>query len=140
MTVLAALLALAVQAAPAAPAGAWTWSLYDGGGDVALALEIPDTDQLDAVFQCTPKSGKVKLTLYKLAGEGGTAELSSQDVKATAPLSDRKDQLVTELAVTDPVFMALVGSGKLTVKAAGAAVTVTPPTDKLRQLAQRCGG
>lgn len=137
MTVLAALLALAAQAAPA---GAWTWSLYDDDAEVALALEIPDTDRLDAVFQCAPGSGKVKLTLYKLSGEGETAEFASDGAKTTVPLSERKDQLVASLPASDPVFMNLVRTGKMTVQSAAGAVTVTPPPDKLQQLAQRCGG
>ncbi|MBC6981123.1 hypothetical protein [Caulobacter sp. 17J80-11] len=134
MIALAALLALAAQ-----PAGGWTWSLYDNPNQVALALEIPDTDRLEAVFQCAPRSGEVKLTLYKLTGEGGTAELSSEAATTTAPLADRKDLLVVTLPVGDPVFLSLVRSGKLAVKSASGTAAVTPPTDKLQQLARRCG-
>lgn len=137
MTALAALVALALQAAPAE---GWTWSLYDNRTEVALALEIPDTNRLDTVFQCAPGSGQVKVTLYKLTGEGETAELSSEGAKTTAPLGERKDQLTTRLAVGDPVFVSLVRSGKLTVQAAGGTATVTAPTDQLRRLARRCGG
>lgn len=137
MSALAVALALAAQAAPA---GAWTWSLYDGPTEVALALEIPDTDRLDTVFQCAPGSGEVKLTLYRLSGRGGGAELRSEAATATVPLADREDRLVARLAVADPVFVSLVRSGELTVRAAGGAATVTAPRDKLRLLARRCGG
>jgi hypothetical protein len=81
----------------------------------------------------------VKLTLYKLTGEGGTAELSSETATTTAPLADRKDLLVVTLPVADPVFLSLVRSGKLSVRSAAGTAAVTPPTDKLQHLARRCG-
>lgn len=136
MTALALLLALAAQSEPG---GAWTWSLYDSEAEIALAHEVPDTDRLDAVFQCTPKTGEVKLTLYRLSGEGGHAELNSEGTKTTVPLADRKDQFVVRLRVADPVFLSLVRSGKLTVKTPGGGDVLTPPTDKLEHFARRCG-
>lgn len=136
MIAFAVLLALAAQPAPA---GGWTWSLYDNPNQVALALEVPDTDQLEAVFQCAPRSGQVKLTLYKLTGEGGTAELTSETATTTVPMAERKDLLVVTLPTADPVFLSLVRSGKLSVKSAAGTALVTPPTDKLQQLARRCG-
>lgn len=72
------LLLTLVQAGAAAPASPqWTWSLYEDAEQISFAREVPDTDRLDAVLECVPKSGRVSLTLYDLTASAptGTARL-----------------------------------------------------------------
>ena len=75
MTLIAsALMALALQAAPAS---GWTWSLYEGEGPLVLANDIPDTAALRSTLQCQAGSGAVTIAIYGEPATAGFARITA---------------------------------------------------------------
>ncbi|MBS0294867.1 MAG: hypothetical protein JSR45_01060 [Proteobacteria bacterium] len=119
---LAAVLAVLAQA-PAhgqqrAAVEPWTWSLYDHGAKVTLAHEVPDTDRLSEVFECTRATGDIKVSIYP----GGDAK-SAQKFE-------------TAMTVRDPRFPTFVQTGKLTVTQGEQNAAVTVAGKDLQTLAR----
>ncbi len=75
----------------------WTWTLYEDRTSLALANEIPDTQNLAAVLECTPGSGQAKVSVFPPGGS-------------------RTTPVVAEYRTTDAAFVAFVQSGKLSLK------------------------
>lgn len=135
----AALLALAVQAAPEP----WTWTLYDASGSVVLANEIPDTPRLRATLECAPGSGVIRVTVYDAAPGQGFATLTAGGASATSEAGGRGDRLESTLRADHPVFAAMVSSGRLTVAAGEQSRQIDVDRDHLgdlRLFGQRCSG
>lgn len=59
------------------PADRWVWSLYESGGSVVLANEVPDTTQLRATLECTPGEGMAVLSLYDPQAGPGFARVTA---------------------------------------------------------------
>lgn len=75
----------------------WTWTLYEDRASLALANEIPDTRNLAAVLECTPGSGRAKVSVFPPGGS-------------------RTTPVVAEYRTTDAAFVAFVRSGKLSLR------------------------
>jgi len=122
---LLAALSLASTAAIAPQAWAqagWTWTLYEDHTALALANEIPDTDSLAAVLECTPGSGQAKVSIF--------------------PSGKRTSPVVGQYKTTDAAFVAFVASGKLSLKTeagSGEIAMAAPHLPKLARFSQLCG-
>lgn len=117
---LLAALSLASTAALAQPG--WTWTLYENRTSLALANEIPDTDSLAAVLECTPGSGQAKVSIY--------------------PAGRSSSPVVGEYKTTDAAFVAFVTTGKLSLKTdagSGEIAMDAPHRPKLERFSQLCG-
>lgn len=100
----------------------WTWTLYEGRTSLALANEIPDTDSLAAVLECTPGSGQAKVSIF--------------------PSGKRTSPVVGQYKTTDAAFVAFVASGKLSLKTeagSGEIAMDAPHLPKLARFSQLCG-
>ena len=119
---LAALLAVLAQAPahaqPRAGAEPWTWSLFDHGQTVTLAHEVPDTDRISEVFECTRATGDIKVSVYP----GGDAKSAQK--------------FDTAMTVRDPRFPAFVQTGKLNLTQGEQSDTVTIAGKDLQTLAK----
>lgn len=138
-------LALALHlAAPTQAAEAWTWTLYPGNdGPLVLANEIPDTPRLRATLECAPGSSIVRLTLYGAAPAEGFAVVTAGSARADAQVQTRRDRLQTSLRTDQPVFVAFMAGGVLSVAAGEQSTTVEidrPNLPKLRRFAEQCTG
>lgn len=138
--ILAAVAALAMQAAPSA----WTWALYEGP-TVTLANEIPDTARLRATFECAPGTSVAKLTLYGGApSANGFAQISAGQSSATSEVAGGvRNSGVLAVRTDHPVFAAFMAEGRLTVRAQDTGVTVVVEPEhlaKLRRFAELCTG
>lgn len=138
---ISAVLALAVQAAPAA---GWTWTLYEGSGPLVLANEVPDTANLRATLQCQPGSGVVAIAVYGEDSATGFARISAGEASATTEVrAGRGGKLETTLPADHPAFAAFVADGRLTIAVGEDQNVVTverPHLAKLRRFADRCSG
>jgi len=102
MLILSALMAAAIQTAPAA---GWTWSLYEGEGPMVLANDIPDTASLRATLQCLPGSGAVSVAVYGGDASAGFARITSGGSTATSEARvGRGGKLETAIPVDHPAF------------------------------------
>ncbi len=141
MLILSALMAVAIQTAPAA---GWTWSLYEGEGPMVLANDIPDTASLRATLQCLPGSGAVSVAVYGEDASAGFARITSGGSTATSEARvGRGGKLETAIPVEHPAFSAFVSNGRLTIAVGDDASTITverPHMAKLRRFADRCAG
>ncbi|MFA4899248.1 MAG: hypothetical protein WC563_06960 [Brevundimonas sp.] len=141
MLILSALMAVAIQTAPAA---GWTWSLYEGEGPMVLANDIPDTASLRATLQCLPGSGAVSVAVYGEDAPAGFARITSGGSTATSEARvGRGGKLETAIPVDHPAFSAFVANGRMTITVGDDASTITverPHMAKLRRFADRCAG
>ncbi|ASE38584.1 hypothetical protein [Brevundimonas vesicularis] len=141
MLILSALMAAAIQTAPAA---GWTWSLYEGEGPMVLANDIPDTASLRATLQCLPGSGAVSVAVYGEDASAGFARITSGGATATSEARlGRGGKLETAIPVEHPAFSAFVSNGRMTIAVGDDASTITverPHMAKLRRFADRCAG
>ena len=142
MTLIAsALMALALQAAPAS---GWTWSLYEGEGPLVLANDIPDTAELRSTFQCQAGSGAVTISVYGEPATGGFARITAGGTTAASEARvGRGGTLETAIPVDHPAFTAFVADGRMTIAVGTDARTITverPHLAKLRRFADRCAG
>lgn len=141
MLILSALMAVAIQTAPAA---GWTWSLYEGEGPMVLANDIPDTASLRATLQCLPGSGAVSVAIYGEDAPAGFARITSGGSTATSEARvGRGGKLETAIPVDHPAFSAFVANGRMTITVGDDASTITverPHMAKLRRFADRCAG
>ena len=141
MLILSALMAVAIQSAPAA---GWTWSLYEGEGPMVLANDIPDTASLRATLQCLPGSGAVSVAVYGEDASAGFARITSGGSTATSEARiGRGGKLETAIPVDHPAFSAFVANGRMTIAVGDDASTITverPHMAKLRRFADRCAG
>jgi hypothetical protein len=119
---LAAALSLASMGVPALAQPGWTWTLYENPDSLALANEIPDTDSLAAVLECTPGSGEAKVSIF--------------------PSAQRAHPVVGQYKTTDAAFRTFVSTGKLSLKTdagQGEIAMDAPHRPKLERFAQLCG-
>jgi hypothetical protein len=132
---------------PAPQSGpAWTWTLYEGGGPVVLANEIPDTPRLRVTLQCDPPGGLVDITVYDVQAEptprSSFARLTSGVASTTSEARiGRGGRLEVVLRTDHPLFAAFVGSGDLSIMAGetGGVIKVERShLAKLRRFADRC--
>jgi len=141
MLILSALMAVAMQAAPAA---GWTWSLYEGDGPMVLANDIPDTASLRSTLQCQPGSGAVSVAIYGENAAAGFARITAGGVAATSEARvGRGGKLETAIPVDHPAFSAFVADGRMTITVGDDASTIIverPHLAKLRRFADRCAG
>lgn len=135
-----ALLALAMQAAPAAEP--WTWTLYEGEGPMVLANEVPDTPRLRATLECVPGSSVARIALYGDAADG-FARVVSGAAAATTEARGVRGRLETTVRADHPVFAAFQTSGQLTITVGELTREVSidrADLPKLRRFAERCAG
>ncbi|HEV2081074.1 MAG TPA: hypothetical protein VGR32_01335 [Brevundimonas sp.] len=140
LAIVAAASALAVQGFQ----DGWTWTLYEDGGTLVLAHEIPDTEHLRATLECEAGSGAATVRVY---GFGDAAEFSQLRAgQATAQSqsdADADGSLGVGLRIDHPVFAAFSASGRLDVASAGRAGAVTldrANLAKLRRFGELCAG
>lgn len=115
-------LALGLFATAAAAQPLWTWTLYEDPEALALANEVPDTEQLSAVLECRPGSGLAKVSVFP-KGDGA------------APVS-------SEFRTRDPAFVEFVKSGKLNFRSESGAGDIDMKSEhrpKLERFARLCG-
>jgi len=113
----------AIAAAVLALASQWTWSLYEDPAAVVLSHEVPDTDLLRTVFECSPGTGRVKATAYPDPAQP-------------------KDRFTLEIPTAGAPFQSFLKSGRLILKAEGGQAAVSVPREhrpKLVQFAKLCG-
>ena len=119
----AATLGVFALAAPALAAGGlWTWTLYEDRASLALANEIPDSTSLAAVLECVPGSGTARVSIF--------------------PAEGSRPPVVGELKTTDPVFVAFVRSGRLSIKTEKGSGQIFMGPDhrsKLARFSRLCG-
>lgn len=149
-TLLAAMtIALSAAGAHAQQPGAqeadrWIWSLYENGGSVVLANEVPDTTRLKATLECTPGQDTASLSLYGSAAQAGFARLSASGATGTAEVrAARGGKLETALRLDHPVFMTFIARGALSIASGEGQTDLSAGPaflPVLRQFAQRCGG
>jgi hypothetical protein len=141
MLILSALMAMTLQAAPAA---GWTWSLYEGEGPLVLANDIPDTAELRATLQCLPGSGAVTVAVYGSTLSAGFARITAgQAAAASEARLGRGGKLETAIPVGHPAFSAFVADGRMTITVGNDVSTISverPHLAKLRRFADRCAG
>lgn len=116
------LAALSLASTAVSAQAGWTWTLYEGRTSLALANEIPDTDSLAAVLECTPGSGQARVSIF--------------------PSGKRTSPVVGQYKTTDAVFVAFVASGKLSLKTeagSGEIAMDAPHLPKLARFSQLCG-
>ena len=142
MNLLAAMMTLALQNAPAAPA--WTWTLYADDKPVVLANEVPDTPNLKTTLECDPGSSVARLTLYGGASGTGMARLAAGEATAVAQAEPGRGAGFRVMLRTDhPVFAAFAADGRLAVTLGDDRRTVEVERaylDKLRRFAELCAG
>lgn len=134
---------LATMAVVAALQGGWTWTLYEGGGPLVLAHEIPDTPQLKTVFECAPRSGMARMDLYGATDPIGVATLRAGRATASSESEAATDHRSIMLRTDHPVFGQFVVTGTLDVSVGGrhdAVVVEAAHLAKLRRFAELCGG
>ena len=118
------LLGLMACASTAAAQDLWTWTLYEDGGALALANEVPDTSKLAAVLECKPGDGVAKVSVFPNQG------------------ADRSPPVVGEMKTADAAFVSFVRTGKLSLKTdAGSGEIAMDPAHraKLERFARLCG-
>ena len=138
--VLSALLAAALQAAPAS---GWSWTLYESDGPLVLAEEIPDTTRLRTTLECQPGTGAVMLHLYTNAAAGDFARITAGQATAASEARVARGRLETSVRVDHPAFIAFVAGEPMTVVAGAASNRVVMPAEhlpRLRRFADRCAG
>lgn len=125
----------------AAQAGdGWVWTFYDGDGMAVLAREVPDTDRLSAVFECTPGSGVARLTVYGPSERPEFVNVSAGDVSADAERVE-SDGLAMRLRLDHPLFLAFADGEPLTLTAGEEMVsTPAPRSAVLARFRDACGG
>ncbi len=121
----------------------WAWSLYESGGSVVLANEVPDTTLLKATLECTPGGDTATLSLYDPQARPGFARLSVGEATGTAELqAARGGKMETALRLDHPVFTTFVAKGALSIASGDGRVELSADPaflPVLRQFAERCG-
>ena len=145
-----AALLLGLNAAPDAvhaqsrPADRWVWSLYESGGSVVLANEVPDTTRLRATLECTPGEGMAVLSLYDPQAKAGFARGPHLHRARRRPRRHaRGGKVETTLRLDHPVFAAFVAGGELTVATGEHRTEVRAEPEfqgLLRRFGERCAG
>lgn len=142
MNALIAAIGLAVLVQAAEPP--WTWTLYEEGGAMVLANEVPDTPQLRATLECEPGSGAARLSLYGGSPAAGFGAASSGEASTAVQAGVSRTGALTAMLRTDhPVFASFAASGELTLAVGDQRRRVwveAPHLPKLRSFAARCGG
>jgi len=135
-----------MQAAPAAPTEAWTWTLYQGDGPTVLANEIPDTPRLKSTLECANGTGVARITLYNSALVAGFATLTAGaggDAGTAQAETPRPGVLSVTFRTDHPVFSRFVANGDLSVAVGAASETIhvqRPHLAKLRRFTELCTG
>ncbi|HYE42232.1 MAG TPA: hypothetical protein VEA15_02470 [Caulobacteraceae bacterium] len=114
--------AIALCASTARAQPLWTWTLYEDPASLALANEVPDTEQLAAVLECKPGSGAAKVSVF--------------------PKGDGVAPVAQEFRTMDPAFAEFVKTGKLSFKTDGGAGDIEMKAEhrpKLERFARLCG-
>lgn len=134
-------LPLALSLALIAQAGdGWVWAFYGSDGSAVLAREVPDTDRLDAVFECEPGSGVARLTVYGSSERPAFVNISAGDVSADAERVE-SDGLAVSLRLDHPLFLAFAAGRALTLTAGDETIsTPAPQAAVLARFRSACGG
>jgi len=134
--------ALLATAGGAAAQGGWTWTLYESGGAVTLAHEVPETDRLRATLECTPGQNRLAVTVYGVRPAAPFATLTAGQASATAQLEAvRGEALRAAIALDHPVVTAMAADGQMTLDSGGRSEVVHVPRAhlaKLRRLVELC--
>lgn len=134
--------ALLATAGAAAAQSGWTWSLYEGGGAITLAHEVPETDQLRATLECTPGQNRLAVTVYGVRPAAPFATLAAGGASATAQLEAvRGEAIRAAVALDHPVVTALAANGQMTLDSGGRSEVIHVPRAhlaKLRRLVELC--
>ena len=136
-----ALALLSLQTAP----GGWVWTLYEDGGAVTLANEVPDTPQLRATLECQPGSGVVKVSAYGVGPGAEFATLTSGSASATGEVQPSRGpapRIAVMTQASHPVFAAFSASGALSVRSGDRTAALAVPggdLPKLARFAELCG-
>ena len=135
----AALLAIANAAGTQS---VWTWTLYEGGGAITLAHEVPETDRLRATLECTPGQNRLAMTVYGVRPAAPFVTLSAGGTSATAQLETvHGEALRAAMALDHPLVTALVAEGQVALDSGGRSEVVHVPRPhlaKLRRLVELC--
>lgn len=139
---------LGVAGAKAPPraqdADRWAWALYESGGSVVLANEVPDTTRLKATLECSPGQDTAALSLYDPGAQPGFARLSAGSATGTAEVrAARGGKMETALRLDHPVFTSFIAQGALSIASGEGRVDLSAGPaflPVLRQFAQRCAG
>ncbi|QYF87413.1 hypothetical protein [Brevundimonas sp. PAMC22021] len=122
----------------------WVWSLYENGGSLVLANEVPDTARLKATLECMLGRGTALLSLYDPQAQPGFARLTAGAATGAVEVrAARGGKIETVLRLDHPVFTTFVAQGSLTVTAGERQIEVSAAPEfqpLLRQFAERCGG
>lgn len=139
-------LAAAVILAPAQPlqTPAWTWTLYDGDGRLALAEENSSATRLRTTLECDPGSGVTRLTLFDFGAPSGYARFSAGGAGGAAEAAASADgALSLTLRIDHPAFVAFLSGGRLDIVAGDRerrVETGRPHLSRLRSFAEQCAG
>lgn len=133
-------LAALMMTALAQPGEGWVWTFYDNDGSAVLAREVPDTERLSAVLECTPGSGVARLTVYGPQGRPGFVNVAAGEVSADAERVEA-DGLAVRLRLDHPVMQAF-GRGETLTVSAGEETASAPAPDAgaFGQFRIACGG
>lgn len=113
---LASLTAALMMTALAQSGEGWVWTYYDNDGSAVLAREVPDTERLSAVLECTPGSGVARVTVYGPQGRPDFVNVSAGEVSADAERVE-SDGLAVRLRMDHPVMQAFGRGAALSVSA-----------------------
>ena len=136
---IASLAAIALAALVQSGEG-WVWTFYDNDGSAVLAREVPDTERLSAVLECTPGSGVARVTVYGPRGRPGFVSVSAGEVTADAERVEA-DGLAVRLRLDHPVIQAF-GRGETLTLSAGdeSASAPAPEAQSFNRFRTACGG
>lgn len=136
--------AIHLQATPAPPEAAWTWTLYADSTPVVLANEVTDTPNLRTTLECEPGSSVARVTLYQASGLSGMTRLAAGSSTAmTESEAGRAGSAKLALRTDHPVFAAFTTGGSLSMTAGETRRTLEIPSAhlaKLRRFAELCSG
>lgn len=137
-----AMASLAIQSN--VPPDMWTWSLYETGGPLVLANEIPDTPQLRSTLECSPGSGIARVSIFGPPIGPGFVRVTAGEATATTQAdASKRDQTQVTLRTDHPVFTQFVATGGLNLVAGEQSRAIAVERghrSKLRRFAGLCGG
>ena len=98
-----------VQQAAPAPVDGYDWFMHAEGDEAVLAYGVANSDDLKLRLDCTPASGRLRLTAPAAGAERAIALESGGDTERYAAAAEPSgihdgDLLIAEAAVADPVF------------------------------------
>jgi hypothetical protein len=104
---------------------AMRWGLQNNAGEgPKLVLGVPETDDIDIMLLCAPKSGRVAITVAPVgSARSGRLELRSgaavSHYRAIEPPAAGYEVLQARAPLSDPALQAFGRSGELTISVDG---------------------